>query len=1462
MVPTVRPLGKLDIHWRWGYWPAALILAVILCTSSVAVASAQRTPVVEVKSSSQDVVSFGCDKLVHRWTATTQGIQPRERFALEVPGFVSAGSPGSPSVPRKGGWVVIPPGKSARLSIVQETWVNARGRSLAVVPVPVRVGDPATDDASFSGVSILPDEELPLDLPYPPSVLDAFASRKQGRSGPAVQLGETTWWRGHRIVSYSIVPVRYDNAARATEVLESGAWEIRFVEDRAVLNSPLPAHHAQKTTNRFDDQFGSGFLNANLLSTLVTESVGQGPGKFFKTAPAQFEKIRGQKSGTLKGAEVQIPVSSTRMFKVAHSTLSSNDLLPAGITLQESDVRLYQRRYLTELDDGSGQAPYAEIEVPIRMVGNGGTFDGDDFFIFYGLRSRDDEEYTMVIDGQTITIPGSGDPYEAKDDANIYWLAFSTPDVDENWARMETIELPAASSAPLASYSRTEHQEEAVVYRGSVPYTTSDRIINNNWWDNNTNITIAPLYSPDPAGSNAEFKISVAGFVAENLDVAFSLDTGSLDTVELGVFRTTTRNEVYFFTDVPISAIDGASTKVTMRAVGTHPFMRVYLNYVELTYDALYQATNNHLQFSGTEYSGSQPMVVSGFENDSMGLIEITNPRRPVIIDLKAANLVADGEYTSLSIEPEQSGEQRIFYAHGDMLGNGIPNFAYWLTDVVDTPVDPTMITGDDPALVVITHEEFWDGIDPWIAHRKARSGGDLAVHKVKVQDIFNWYSGGMHDAWAIKRFIAHAISQWGTYALQIVGDANENMRELGVNSSGRPFATDWVPTHYHNQSNTGYATELLGSDKWYATFEIGEDYPFDNFPDFVRGPWEMLVGRFPCNSNEELANIIGKIVAVESPQPNQTWRKRGIFFADDSWSNGWGAAAFSTLTYKPNEEYFATSARDSLGPWWGSGTGVTMVPDTLDLATWLDPHWTDDPYADRPSDVFKNYTMDEAYPPLLSSLNAGGLVAHFQGHGSGYVLTSEYWFRDQIAGAGVVNVADLNNVNRPWVFFGMGCHIADWCRNTVVIGDLYKEPSLSEKFMVNGASGASASYASSGYEYISTNLRYGEMLFKDWTLSPPVSRGAGGLMNNRSRWVLGELLWSGEAEIMSILAYDTHFREAVAQFTLLGDPLMVLDGGEPEVTATLHGTADEDIAGTVELVALDSSNKRLITVLANDEAGIDRLEIMDSDGNDLSASIVSEALPRGAQSHQEVIYELEIDVLPYEHEITVKVYDTGAALPGDRHYELQLEIKQESEFTSSGEIVDPATFIFRAEEPVDFNGLISSSAWLNEEMDIGLTGEHLILTNEVFAFNRSNELAFSFTAEENGETDEDRAVVLSIDGHDTRYVLSAGAGGLIAPAITGVYTFPNPLHDSTRFVYESSSAGGSGRVRIFSMAGQQIAQVDFTDLGNEGGGIIPWDGRDAEGDELGNGTYLYRLELETSSGQLVSQMQRLVIMR
>ena len=1467
MGPTLSPasLSRSGIT----SWVAAGTLPFVLCllgsvllvpAVSVAAGLQHRVAGFEVDSSTPEALRISIADLTPQWRPVALRNGSVTRHELSFNGMIASGEPGQPMVPRRGSWLVVPPGTRPELRVVSEDWNDAGNRPLIVSPVPVIVEGVEPGEQTLSEILVLPGEDLPVEARISDDVRRLVARRGTGNSGAAVTLGEVTWWRGHRVVPVNLIPVRYDGAGVAGSVLEAGAWEVRFVPDQAA-GRDIPSVQTRRSASKNDSRFSSAFINSNLLEALPTEAVYHGR---ISRPGIDAARVRGGKSGSLLGPEARIAVQHTGLFRVTASRLRSQGMLPEG-DIAEDQIRLYQRRYLSRLDDGSDDAPYAELEVPILMMGEGDLFDGDDFFYFYGLRLRDDTEFEADLGDGPESMYGAGDPYEMRNGQNWYWLAASEPDLGSSWARMAESTLPVASGQPLPSYRRDEHHEVQVAFRENVPATDGDRVYSNHHYDAEVSVAIAPLWAPDPAGMPVAIETSLASYRNVDRDLSLQLVTDNELTTPLEEFYFGNMVDSSRTYTVDASSIDGENAKIVMFRTEGASRLYTFMNWVKISYDALYRATSNgphnEIDFHAGDDSGARPLAVTGFTSSDIGLIEITDPRQPEVVRLSAANILADGETWTVSIQPSQSGQKRRFYAAANWSTDGIPEYRYYESVPVPEQSNPTQLAGSEPDLVVIVHEEFAEAAERWVEHRRLRSGGDLEIHVVKLQDVFNWYSGGLRDPWAIKRFATHAINHWGSWALTLVGDANENVRELKVLAAARDWSRDWVPTHYHVQHAVSGQPELLASDKWYATLEEGLDYPDDEFPDNVRLPWEMYVGRLACNSVAELNLMIDKIMTVENVQPAQTWRRRGIWISDDAWSNGYGTEALSLLVHSTTEEQFGNSARNLLAPWWRSGSPVTMEADTLFLANWLDPHWPQGVNFDRPIGEFREFAEAEATPPLLAAMNRGGLVAQFQGHGNPHVLASEYWFQDREGGFYRQDVSGLSNATSPWFFFGLGCHIADWAQNTARSETTYHERCVSEKFILKNGGGAYGAYASSGFEYITPNRSFGEYIFRRWTLEPPVQRGPGETVDIRSRWMLGELLWAAEADMMADLGHATLYREMVAQYTMLGDPLMILDGGEPEVTAVLLGDPDQEIVDEVDLVASDPLNLKVVEIVARDEAGIDRIRVVDSDGFDVTEQLVTESLPEGAVSHQTVNYALEIPVHPYDHHLIVEIYDTGGSLASDRHYELILNMPQAAEFTVDGDAVDPATFVFLPDEWVPFSAQVASAAWLHDGMTLDLTSESLELQNVVFEMDKSNNLGLTFDALAVSDTEGERSVVLVIDEFETTWVLQNEDQEVLAAEIKQVFNFPNPMQEQTRFLFETSAGSGQGVVRIFSLAGRPVVRLPFDFAGN-GAGVVEWEGRDDAGDQLGNGTYLYRVELDTAAGRTVSPMQRLVVMR
>jgi hypothetical protein len=693
-----------------------------------------------------------------------------------------------------------------------------------------------------------------------------------------------------------------------------------------------------------------------------------------------------------------------------------------------------------------------------------------------------------------------------------------------------------------------------------------------------------------------------------------------------------------------------------------------------------------------------------------------------------------------------------------------------------------------------------------------------------------------------------------------LVGDANENPRELGVLSSGRQWSHDWVPTHFHIQNaGLGLPPEVLASDEWFANQEAGDGI---GFPTTMTEPADLYVGRFACNSVEDFQRQFTKIQQVENAQPGETWRRRGIFIADDAWSSGTLSAEGFTLEFQSTETAFEISEAEMAQVWENNAGMVALEADTV----WLRPYMHDlHPNLDDIVGLTeaREWCEDVGAPAgLIAALSEGATLAHYQGHANHWLMAHETWFQHDLRFSEAQARRDVNlltNTGKPWLFCGMGCHLGDFIQNVGQASGTSVEPGIGEKMIYFTDAGAVAVYASSGYEYLGSNRSLSEVFIERMMMMPPSTTIRGEEVT--SRWMLGELMWAAEADLLAISQSSTN-RAMVYQYTILGDPLMYLDAGAPEVDAELTGTGGGPIEGEVDLVASDASGLRVITLQARDEAGIDRLRVRDSTSADLTGGVVTdEQLFYDNGSRQIIDYELTVPVRPFNHQVLVHVFDSADRTDADDHLVITLNVEQTETVTTAadGQPLDPATFVFLPDEPVDLEVLVASAAWFDDATEVLVNGENLEITGASHTVEDDHTLRVAFTATATGAK-VSRSVDLSIDGWVTTLELE-GAEAAPAVGIEGLVNFPNPMRDETKIIFGTDLTSGRGTVRVWTVSGRSVAEVPFT-LAGTGQEVIGWDGRDREGDRLANGTYLYRVELEGSAVQVRSDMQRLVIMR
>ncbi|MCD5383401.1 C25 family cysteine peptidase [candidate division WOR-3 bacterium] len=90
---------------------------------------------------------------------------------------------------------------------------------------------------------------------------------------------------------------------------------------------------------------------------------------------------------------------------------------------------------------------------------------------------------------------------------------------------------------------------------------------------------------------------------------------------------------------------------------------------------------------------------------------------------------------------------------------------------------------------------------------------------------------------------------------------------------------------------------------------------------------------------------------------------------------------------------------------------------------------------------------------------------------------------------------------------------------------------------------------------------------------------------------------------------------------------------------------------------------------------------------------------------------------------------------------------------------------------------------------------------------------------------------------------------------------YPNPIRgDRTRIEFRSSKAG-KGRIKIFTISGRLIRTLSIENVRNDRKNEKYWDIRDELGDRVGNGIYIYKIEVE-AEGKKADCIGKMMVMR
>jgi hypothetical protein len=742
---------------------------------------------------------------------------------------------------------------------------------------------------------------------------------------------------------------------------------------------------------------------------------------------------------------------------------------------------------------------------------------------------------------------------------------------------------------------------------------------------------------------------------------------------------------------------------------------------------------------------------------------------------------------------------------------------------------DPSAIIGN-PAesgvdVLVVSHADFLDQMNDWVRYRRAQG---YRVLMVDVEDIYDEFNGGVTGTQGIDRFVRHFFELGNAGYVLLVGDGSEDHKQTSPDSG-----PDYIPSHTRTEyiQAPWNTDEVVTLDKEYVKL-AGPGGTVDAYPDLV-------IGRFPVGTATELQIVLNKIFLYEQPGSSDFWRRRMIVVADDAWSGDNQNTCFLKA-----ELYFET----------GQDSTVRVIerqyPGMFDVIPFYLSDITKNfhsPLPEPPPSYYcengmmyplREYVRLNGTTALLNELEQGATLVTIQSHMNRALVTHEMLFTTSRAVAGGGTGKDhqrLNNRDKPFIIFGMGCHFSDYAVDGELAEIADNSPNgdcFAEQLLFQNREGAVSTYGSSGFEYLGQVNDFMYVMSGVWFYDAPYDDV---INQTKARWIFGQLMFLTETA-----AVDRGQSLPVARYHILGDPLLRIEAGPPLMEVTVNGRP----ASSGDNVVADTDT---ILVFANvrDENAVEDFELM-IDGADMSHTLTvtpigDETIPLSRQYEVSFTHVLQVKA----YDIVLRALQAPDTTEGSYHMAAEfvlhvpsgIELSVDGRRIFDGDLV-PATGNYSID--LAFPLYVPSSqiaVRVDENPVTALTFDHPSEQDTT-----SWIVQFSKSLEEGRHT-----LVVSVDGEDmTPIELVVGS----TVGLRDVVNYPNPFDENTQFVYTNDVEIEQGTIDVFTTSGRKVRRMEIPpDARTPGQNAVFWDGRDSAGDEIANGVYLYTIRV-TQRGQ------------
>ncbi len=500
----------------------------------------------------------------------------------------------------------------------------------------------------------------------------------------------------------------------------------------------------------------------------------------------------------------KILISETGMYSIDYAALSGAGF-PADVAVD--DIFIYRDEFVEGNPD---TIVLREIAILLEDGGAGGVFDDGDEIVFYARDFYDEF--------------GARWSQDRFFDKNVYWLSWGEGEharmaSEDGWPDLENPSYPTL-------FTHRMHLESDSSFCSYPPHEVADYY----WWT--VSYSAFPTTLPfEVRGIDetrpAEVRANFIGYTNAGDAVTDDVEITviSCDSVETaaGTGRYTfpgMRN--FTFQLDPGALCEGTNWFGFKTSLAATYNPGSCLDWFEITYERKYEALGDLLEFTSGDSLGEIQIEVGGFSEPAIEVYDVTDPYGPIRLAVPGENIVEEDGVYKITFGDSISDTTAYMALTGSAmrpLGSG---------DVQRTAAP--LLRTEPGTYLIICHPDFVDAMEPLKGHREAQ--GHTVIFAT-TEEVYDDFGNGMKSDAAIKRFIENAFFTRGAEFALLVGDANVDRRGLLLDREVYFSDVDYVPSHsFRIQERVRYNYELRASENWFGCV----DGPADKYPDVYIG--------------------------------------------------------------------------------------------------------------------------------------------------------------------------------------------------------------------------------------------------------------------------------------------------------------------------------------------------------------------------------------------------------------------------------------------------------------------------------------------------------------------------------------------------------------------------------------------------------------------------------------------------